>query len=260
MTLFHFGPEDAPIFGAYSSPRVSIARDSAVLMCAPIGMEYMRTHYTFRLLANQLASAGIHVLRFDYHGMGDSSGNITEKQFDRWIDDVALAAHELYQLSGVENPVVVGLRMGAALATKALSCRKFKAKALVLWDPVVHGYDYLATHKKMHAEMAAERNEPPDPWDELLGSSFPEDLRASIEALSVEEHVDRANAGAAALIVSQDLPEYLPLLKAMRSQWPELLYRPMTDPVDWESLKSAYEGRLTGPIVRAVAEVAESLA
>jgi pimeloyl-ACP methyl ester carboxylesterase len=259
MNPFHFGEEAAPLFGVYSPPHASVARKAAVLICGPIGMEYMRTHYTLRLLATQLASSGIHVLRFDYHGLGDSSGHITEKQFDRWIDNIALAAQELYELSDVENLVVVGLRMGAALGMKALSSQRLKARAVVLWDPIVHGYDYLASLQKMHAEMAAERIEPPEPSDELLGSSFPADLRAAIEALCVEQHVDQVDAGAAALIVSQDLPEYLPLHKAMRSHWPEMLYRPMTDPIIWDSLKSAYEGRMTGPIVRAVAEATESL-
>jgi uncharacterized protein len=260
MMPFHFGPEDAPLFGVYTPPRASVVQQAAVLLCAPIGMEYMRTQYTFRLLASQLAAAGIHVLRFDYRGMGDSSGSVGKGQLDCWLDDIVFAARELYELSGVESPIVIGLRMGAALGILALASRKIKAKALVLWDPVVHGHDYLATLKRMHAELISERREPPMPSEELLGSPFPADLISAIENLNIEQHVHQISAGNGALVVSEDLPSYLPLLSAMRSQWPEMLYQQMTEPIDWDTLKSAYESRMTGPIVRAVAEVAESLA
>ncbi len=260
MTPFHFGPEDEYLFGVYSAPRASAARKASVLLCSPIGMEYMRTHYTFRLLATHLASAGIHVLRFDYQGLGDSSGKVGEGQVERWLDNISMAAQELYELSGVENPVVVGLRMGAALGIQALASQKINAKALVLWDPIVHGGDYLSTLKKMHEELAGGRNEQPAPSNELLGAPFPMDMRSVLEQMQVEQYIDRVNADAAALIISQDLPEYLPLLKAMRNKWPEMLYRPIADPINWDSLKSAFEGRVTGPIIRAVAETAESLA
>jgi alpha/beta superfamily hydrolase len=69
-----------------------------------------------RLLAKQLSDAGLHVLRFDYHGTGDSSGEVGAGQFDVWVNDVALAADELLEISGVDSLTVVGLRTGAQLA------------------------------------------------------------------------------------------------------------------------------------------------
>jgi pimeloyl-ACP methyl ester carboxylesterase len=259
ITPMYFGAADAPLFGVYSPPNVAVARQAAVLLCAPIALEYMRTHYAMRLVASQLAKAGFHVLRFDYHGTGDSSGNVDAGQFDLWGDDIALAARTLLQTSGVRNLTVVGLRMGAALAVEALASRDIKARSLVLWDPVVSGGEYLSRLEQMHAEFTAERRVLRRPTNELLGAHFPQDLRTAIQALDIANSLPKLDVQRAALIVSGDQPRYSALLNSMRSRWPEAIFRPMSDPVDWDSLKAAYEGRTTGPIIRAVAEAAESL-
>jgi len=259
MTPFYFGEENAPLFGVYSQSNAAVARQSAVLICAPIAMEYMRTHYAMRLVASQLARAGFDVLRFDYHGTGDSSGSVDAGQFDRWCDDIALSAHELMQQSGARDLTLVGLRLGAALAVETIASRDIKVKSLVLWDPVVSGGDYLSTLVEMHAESTAERRVPPRPTDELMGARFPQDLRTALQGLNIEDRLLKVDVKRAALIVSEELPEYGTLLTAMRSHWPETIYRQTGDHVDWKSLKAAGEGRRTGPIIRAVAEAVESL-
>jgi exosortase A-associated hydrolase 2 len=259
MTPFYFGPDKAPLFGLYSPPDAAVARQAAVLMCAPIGTEYMRTHYAIRLVGSQLAKAGFHVLRFDYHGTGDSSGTVDAGQFDLWLDDVALAAKELLDSSGVQDLTLVGLRMGAVLAVEALASRKIKANCLVLWDPVVSGGEYLATIAKLHAEKAALRKAPLRASDELGGLRFPQDLRASIQGVDIACRLQKADIQKVALIVSEDLPQYGALLNSLRSRSPETMFRALGDPADWDSLEGAYEGRMTGPIMRAVAEAVQNL-
>lgn len=257
---YFFGAEEEPLFGVYAPPLATVARDAAVLLCAPIGIEYQRSHYAIRLVAQQLARTGFHVLRFDYHGMGDSSGNIDAGQFDLWVNDVSLAARELFDLSGAGNLTVVGLRMGAALVVEALANKAIDAKGLVLWDPVVFGGRYLSTIEKLHAEFVAERTVPLKPTDELLGARFPQDLRAAIRGVNITDRLHKVDVQRAALIVSEDLPRYGKLLTAMRSRWPETIFQVMDDPINWSHLKAAYEGRMTGSIIRAVAEAAEGLA
>jgi amino acid adenylation domain-containing protein len=256
---FYFGAADSALFGVYAPPSGSVTRQAVVLMCAPIGAEYMRTHYAVRLVSTQLARAGFHTLRFDYHGTGDSSGNVETGQFDRWTDDIALAARELIERSGVRDLTVVGLRMGAALAVEALASRNIKAQGLVLWDPVVSGGDYLATMEKLNSEVAAERNAPLRPTDELFGFRFPQDLRTKIHGLELTDRLRKVDVKNAALIVSEDLPQYGALLSEMRSRGLEARFSVVGEPVGWNNLKKAFEGRLTGPIVRAVAEAVESL-
>lgn len=259
MTSFFFGEDEEPLFGVYTPPYASAARDSAVLFCSPIGIEYQRTHYAIRLVAQQLAKAGFHVLRFDYHSLGDSSGNVDAGQFDRWVEDIELAATELFDISGAQDLTIVGLRMGATLAVEALANRYIKAKSLILWDPIVSGSEYLATLEKMHAEFTTEHREPHQPTDELLGARFPQDMRTAIQRLNIADRMLSVGVLEAALVVSADLSCYSDLHNSMRSRWPAAIFRPMNVPVDWASIKAAYEGRMTGPIIRAVAEAAESL-
>lgn len=258
MTPYFFGAEEEPLFGVYMPPRSSVARDAAVLLCGPIGIEYQRTHYALRLVVQQLARAGFHALRFDYHGIGDSSGEVGAGQFDRWIDDIALAAHELFEISGVEDLTIVGLRMGAALAIEALAERDIKATSLVLWDPVVSGSEYLSTLEKIQAELASKRGAPLQPTDELLGARFPQDLRAAIQEIDLSKRTSMPNAKSVALVVSEDKSEFRSLFKRMQESWPDAVYQSTSEPVKWDNLAAVYEGRMSGPIMRAVADAVES--
>ncbi len=259
MTPYFFGAEEDPLFGVYAPPRASVARDAAVLLCAPIGMEYQRTHYAIRLVAIQLAKAGFHVLRFDYHGIGDSSGQVGTGQFDRWLDDIALAARELIEISGAQNLIIVGLRTGAVLAIEALAKRDIETKAIVLWDPVISGSEYLSMLEELQSQLVLLRKAPVSPTDELMGARFPQDLRTAIQGINLAERSAMPDSQSAALIVSEDSSEFRALLERMQRCWPNAIYRPMIEPVRWNTISAAYEGRLTGPIVRAVSEAVESL-
>jgi hypothetical protein len=77
--------------------------------------------------------------------------------------------------------------------------------------------------------------------------------------VDLAQRLQNVDVEKAALIVSEDLPRYTSLLNSMRSRCPEATFRSIGDPVDWESVKSSYEGRMIGPIIRAVAEAVEGL-
>ena len=96
----YFGHPESPLFGVYHAPRGKRAKDDcAVLICPPIGQEYIRTHWCLRLIANQVARAGAHVLRLDYHGMGDSSGRIEQiDSVDTWQSNIDEAIEHLLSL------------------------------------------------------------------------------------------------------------------------------------------------------------------
>jgi pimeloyl-ACP methyl ester carboxylesterase len=223
-------------------------------------MEYQRTHYAIRLVALQLAKAGFHVLRFDYHGIGDSSGDIDAGQFELWIKDIELAVRELYEMSGARDLTIVGLRMGAALAVETLTSRNIKAKSIVFWDPVLSGREYLSTLQTMHAELVSSHTLSNSPTDELIGALYPQGLRNAIQDVDLTKRLCRLESQGAALVVSEDRPDYREFFKRMQSHWPGARYQTMNEPIRWDNLKMAYEARMTGPIMRAVAEAVESLA
>lgn len=142
MNPFFFGRSQRPLFGIHHAPP-GAALPSGVVLCPPIGQEYMRTHRALRQLAMQLNRAGMHALRFDYAGVGDSSGDDLEATIEGWLEDVGTAIDELKDSAGVGRVSLVGIRLGAALAWLA-GRRRDDIEQIVLWDPVVRGRDYLA--------------------------------------------------------------------------------------------------------------------
>ena len=255
MTPFSFGTPGQALFGVYHAPNPTAARASAVLLCAPIGLEYMRTHYSMRLLANHLANAGLHVLRFDYRGTGDSSGSIGAEQIDCWVEDINLAAREICEIAATQDLAVCGLRAGALLAALAISQGATHPRRLVLWDPVVRGKSYLEDLRSMHVRKIGGR---PDDSDELLGMRYPGDLRGVLESLDLAALIARVRADEFALVTSAERADYTDLANAARARWPQARSLYVEDPVDWRSIRGIDDARMTGPIIRAVAEALEA--
>ncbi len=150
MTPLFFGSAHRRLFGAYEAPRVSAASAGAVLLCQPWGQEYIRAHRAMRRLASLLAAGRRHVMRFDYFGTGDSMGDSRDVTLSGWEQDIETAMEELRDTSGATRVALVGLRLGATLAARVAARNKKAIEALILWDPVVSGPEYV---------------------DELLGSS-----------------------------------------------------------------------------------------
>ncbi len=139
-TLFFFGSSERQLFGAYH-PAKGGGRRGAVL-CNPWGPEYLRAHRALRFLADLLAEGGLHVLRFDWYGSGDSAGECYEGgEPESWERDLREAVTELKDMAEIKTVSIVGLRMGADVGARVAQMRK-DIDGLVLWDPVVDGRQY----------------------------------------------------------------------------------------------------------------------
>lgn len=141
MNPFFFGRSERPLYGCYHAPKADMRAAGAVI-CPPIGQEYMRTHRALRQLALQLNKGGAHALRFDYSGIGDSAGDNTDAAVDAWLADIGSAIDELKDTAGLKQVSLVGIRLGASLAHLAAAGRT-DIDAVVLWDPVVRGREYI---------------------------------------------------------------------------------------------------------------------
>jgi uncharacterized protein len=141
MTPFFFGTSDRRLFGVYQPSRREAGR-SGVVLCYPSGQEYVPAHKAFKFLASLLAEAGHDVLRFDYHGTGDSGGDLDDGTPASWCADVSEAIDELKDTAGTDRISLCGLRMGAAWAAQAAAERADVAR-VVAWDPVLDGRAYL---------------------------------------------------------------------------------------------------------------------
>jgi pimeloyl-ACP methyl ester carboxylesterase len=144
MTPLLFGAGERRLFGLYTPRHATGGRERAVVLCAPWGQEYLRSHRAMRQLGSMLAAGGFHVLRFDYFGTGDSAGEPTEADLKGLEADIDTAIEELKDTTGLNRISLVGLRLGATLAARVAARRRKEVEALVLWDPVVSGDEYLA--------------------------------------------------------------------------------------------------------------------
>ena len=131
----YFGTEKRAIFGWYH-PGINAEpyRHVGVVLCNPIGDDYIRAHRVIRHIAESLSAVGFPVLRFDFHGTGDSAGTEEDPgRVDFWLDDIDLAIEELRKLSGVGQFTLAGLKLGATLAVVAAE-RRDDIEGLILWS------------------------------------------------------------------------------------------------------------------------------
>ncbi len=139
---FYFGTSPKRLYGCHHLPQVSSDKSFAVVLCSPIGQEYLKSHRVNYQLAVLLSRAGFHVLRFDYFGCGDSEGDFEAGSLRQWSDDILTAIGEIQKRSGLVSVCLVGLRIGATLALRiAAVCPH--VVSLVLWEPVLKGKAYV---------------------------------------------------------------------------------------------------------------------
>ena len=202
MLPLFFGPPSRRLFGAFHEASPGRMQSLAVLLCNPFGQEAIRTHRLFRVLAIRLAKAGIHVLRFDYFGTGDSAGDDDQADLQGWCADIQTAHQELVRLSGSSNVTWVASRLGAVPAIQALGHSARSAQRLVVWDPVVEAPVYAQLLRKKHVEALETSYSVPDPaWrmklandptafsDEAIGFAIPPVLRKQLSTLQAAQLV-----------------------------------------------------------------------
>ena len=211
MKAFYFGPPQRQLFGVYHMPLNGAGRKSGVVLCYPLGQEYIRVHRAFRQLAVLLARTGLHVLRFDYLGCGDSAGEGDDGSPAQWITDISAAVDGLRALGGSERVSLVGLRLGATLAAVAGSERGDIENA-VLWEPVVSGREYVK--EQLAAHCAWVRSEWPGRKNgglerglrtAVLGFPFTEGMQTELAGLDLLR-LSRAPAGRVLIVENRISP------------------------------------------------------
>src|ERR1700728_1214470 len=115
----YFDSNGKSLFGwLHLSPDSHADRSLGLVICNPFGYEATCAHRSIRAFAETAANLGIPALRFDYLGTGDSEE--IEPQADQievWLRDIIAAITELQRSTGVERVCLLGIRLGALLAT-----------------------------------------------------------------------------------------------------------------------------------------------
>ena len=160
------------------------------MLCYPMGREYVLIHRTYLQLTTRLAKSGFYVLRFDYHGCGDSAGDEADVAISECLNNIAIAIDELKKRSGWNKVCLVGQAVGATLATLAASERN-DVDSLVLWDIVINGRDYVKERLDLHkawldVNLFRPKQKELEPNEgEVLGFLLPPALRGELEDIDL---------------------------------------------------------------------------
>ena len=158
-----------------------------VVLCPAFAQEEVCTHHGLMALADRLAMAGMPTIRFDYRGTGDSvSDDVT---LDGLVADTAHAAAVLRQECGVGTVVLIGVRLGAAIAALA-AARIADVGALVLMGPVSSGHAFLRETRASASVASLSGLDPVPPTDSDLplntnGFAWSATLQRAVAAIDI---------------------------------------------------------------------------
>ena len=143
---FYFGTPERPLLGLRHAPPAGA--NAALLLCGPLLQDGIRCQRALWSLAESLAASGAQVLRFDWHGSGDSPGDSRDLRVEGLVDDVAAAA-EFLAASRPGRVRWLALRE-AALPLLAHAGRAGAPVDVVLWAPVLDGDALVAGWRRQH--------------------------------------------------------------------------------------------------------------
>jgi alpha/beta superfamily hydrolase len=103
-----------------------------VLLVGPFASERHSSYLAWVRWARYLAARHIEVLRYDYRGIGESTGVFEEMSFEDWDEDVRILADQFARRSPGVPLVLHGLELGAILAAKRF--HEGIGDALLLWS------------------------------------------------------------------------------------------------------------------------------
>ena len=177
------------LFSVYHEPQNFLDSNIGVVLCNPLGQEYIRCHKLYSNLANSLSLRGFHVLRFDYYGTGDSSGEFSSIVLPELLNDIEIAVQELTEACGLDNVLLLGVRFGGTLALQY--SKKHPVDGLVLWCPVLSGNGYLKEIEKSYKDWLSgsftiEKKKNRNKFMSF-GFSYPENLVKAISSISINE-------------------------------------------------------------------------
>jgi exosortase A-associated hydrolase 1 len=154
-TVLNFQCQGENLLGIVSAPEINQATNQTANQTGVIiivgGPQYrVGSHRQFVLLARSLASAGYTSLRFDYRGMGDSSG--TARDFLQITPDIQAAIDALLlERPELKQIVLWGLCDGASAALLYLQASpENKIAGLCLLNPWVRSAASLARTQVKH--------------------------------------------------------------------------------------------------------------
>jgi len=126
----YFSVSGAHLYTVLHEVKNPVAR---VLLVGPFASERHNSYLPWVRWARHLAAGNIEVLRYDYRGIGESTGDFEKMTFADWAEDVRLLAACLQQRAPHAPLLLHGLGLGAILAGRAFDAGT--GDGLLLWSP-----------------------------------------------------------------------------------------------------------------------------
>jgi pimeloyl-ACP methyl ester carboxylesterase len=251
---FFFGEDKKRLFGCCHKPRSNKFRDCNIVLCYPIGQEYIRAHRTFVQLGARLSAVGFPVLRFDYYGCGDSEGNFGEASITRWMEDISSAVNEMRDRTHIEKVCLLGLRLGGSLSMMYAS-KDDGIDGLILWNPIVSGRNHIRELNILHKETlkntyTSKPRKKNNNTKEFLGYSFLDSLLSGIGQIDLLS-AKPAHDNKTLFIQSGQMEDGDKMRAFLRECSPHLMEKELPGPNVW--LEDPYQEIVQQSVVQLVA-------
>jgi pimeloyl-ACP methyl ester carboxylesterase len=180
---FFFESEGAHCYAALHHPTAESADQAArpgVVLCHPLlDFDLYEVPWTIRMVAGyarELARTGYPALRFDFRGSGQSDGEFEDVTLSGCARDLERAVEVLVEKTGVEEVVLIGVRLAATVAMR-VGARDGRVRRLVLWDPVPDPHGNLrAVRRRARASLLAMGRGSDTPPSATTGAEAPTGL------------------------------------------------------------------------------------
>ena len=173
---FFFKSHGVRLFGVLHTPKQAAASRS-IVFCHPYGEEKQLSYRVLVRFARKLCEAGYAVFRFDGRGYGDSEGSFENATVETLVEDSVSAIDVIRQRTGTDHIDLLGLRLGAMVAS--LATERAPIEQLILWSPIVNGARYL---------------------DELIKKLALRDVAAGVKPLSKDAFMRRLKSDGAIIL------------------------------------------------------------
>lgn len=253
MDPFFFPSTSGQLYGVLHGGQAAKQGQVGVLLVSPWGQEAVRVQRLQHVLGERLSRMGHPTLRFDLYGTGESEGDDADGHPEAWINDILAADAELRTRSACTQVVWLGMRLGASLAL--LAARRAAPRmpaAVIAWEPIVNGVEYLHSLALDHVRALREALGPRAPRTaqacvtQAMGFSVGPAFRHQLEALNL------ADAAPPVCPVSLISERPLDLWSTMpsRAGLPRIRRSSFTHAIDWTSEQALNQSLVPGAAVQ----------